>query len=395
MPAAALPHDEQARLLALQQYEILDAEPHEAFDGITRLAQQLCAMPVALVSLTADSRQWFMSRVGVTLAEIPREWAPCAHVVVERRNIVCPDMRLDVRFADNPLVTGPPHFRFYAGMALVTPGGAILGTLAVMDTVPRELTALQTEGLTLLARQIVDALELRMAYRDLSKLRAREKLVEQRLRVERMDEAQRLAAELHDGVGQDLVGVSLLLDAFLRTPAAQIDAVREPIGDVTALLRASIARCRQVSQAYGGFLVKREGVVGALDCFARSLANPALRIEVGGAKIPRHCIDETAAYHLFGIGHEAITNACRHSRGTVAQVRCVHGMGSIHLSIEDDGQGLAESQAAARGSGLAVMEYRAQIIGAKIRYESASGGGLRIVCELPCRSQACRASGVP
>ena len=112
-------------------------------------------------------------------------------------------MRHDSRFADNPLVEGAPHLRFYAGMVLVTPRGTVLGTFAVIDTEPRNLSLFQQNSLALIARQIVDQLELRTAYRELAALRAQEQSFEARLWREKAEEAQRLAAELHDGVGQD------------------------------------------------------------------------------------------------------------------------------------------------------------------------------------------------
>jgi signal transduction histidine kinase len=373
-------------LADLRRYQVLDSDPEEAFDGLTRLARQLAETPFALVSLTDDSRQWFKSRVGVTLQEIPRDWAPCAHVVFERRSIVCNDMQLDARFADNPLVTGPPHVRFYAGMALVTPQGAILGTLAVMDTRPRELSPAQAEVLTLLARQVVDQLELRIAYRDLSALRARDRLLEQRLRSERMDEAQRLAAELHDGVGQDLVGISMMLAAFLRTPAARDRLVQEPIAEATRLLGNAIARCRKVSEAYGGFLVRNEGVLGALRHFARDLAPASMRIEIGGSDIPAGCIDESNAYNLFSIGHEAITNAVRHSGGSVVRVEVSHSKGRIDLCVEDNGVGIAEAGGTEPGLGRSIMEYRALMMHGKLRYDRSGEGGLRVTCQLSCQS---------
>jgi signal transduction histidine kinase len=385
MPAAAIPADDHSRLADLRRYQILDTDPEEAFDGLTRLARQVAETPFALVSLTDDSRQWFKSRVGVALQEIPRDWAPCAHVVFERRSIVSNDMQLDARFADNPLVTGPPNVRFYAGMALVTPQGAILGTLAVMDIRPRELSPAQTEALSLLARQVVDQLELRMAYRDLSTLRARERELEQRLRSERMDEAQRLAAELHDGVGQDLVGISMMLAAFLGSPAARNQLVQEPISAATRLLGDAVARCRRVSEAYGGFLVRNQGVVGALRHFARDIAPPNIRVEFGGSDIPAGCIDDAHAYNLFSIGHEAISNAVRHSGGSVVRVQVSHGAGRIELSVEDNGVGVSAKGGTEPGLGRSIMEYRALMMHGTLLYEASSEGGLRVTCRLDCR----------
>ncbi|HXC21742.1 MAG TPA: histidine kinase, partial [Steroidobacteraceae bacterium] len=262
--------------------------------------------------------------------------------------------------------------------------GAILGTLAVMDTEPRELSPPQLEGLNLLGQQVVDQLELRAAYRDLIALRAGEKDIERRLRSERMEEAQRLAAELHDGVGQDLVGISMMLDAVLQTPAARLQAVNEPIAHATQLLRRAIGRCRQVAEGYGGFLVRYNGVVGALQHFVRSLTNTPLQIHFHGIDISLRCIDEAMAYHLFGIGREAIANAVRHSGGNAVHVRIHHGDGHIELTVEDNGIGLSGRSDVQKRLGFSIMEYRARTIGAELRCESLEKSGLRVSCRVQC-----------
>lgn len=391
MPAAPLPPIEPDRLLELRRYEILDTDPEEAFDAVTRLASQLTGSPFSLVSLTDESRQWFKSRVGVTLAEIPRDWAPCAHVVFERRSIVCEDMRLDPRFADNPLVTGPPHVRFYAGIALVTPRGAILGTLAVMDTEPRSLTKLQHDALSLLAQQIVDQLELRMAYRELTQLRTQEREFEKRIRAERMDEAQHLAAELHDDVAQDLAGIGLLIGAFRRTPAAQTESVREPLQNVSQLLSRTIERCRLLAQGFGGFMVHSEGVTMALRQFVESRTASDIRFEFSGEQTSPDRLDDTVAYELFRIGREAIANACHHSQCTLVRVVCEQNRSEMRLAVEDNGVGLSDAQDSSTGIGRSVMEYRARSIGGVLRYTSVDGGGLRVECSVPCLTPGTRA----
>ena len=167
MPVAPLPLDETHRLRDLRQYDVLDTEEHDTYDALTRLVAKLADVPVAAISLTDETRQWFLSRLGLEAREIPRSWAPCGHVVYERSPIVCTDMRTDARFADNPLVTGAPFLRFYAGIPLKTPHGTVIGALAVMDTQPRQLNELQVEALTLLAHQVVAQFELRKSYEDL------------------------------------------------------------------------------------------------------------------------------------------------------------------------------------------------------------------------------------
>jgi signal transduction histidine kinase len=152
-------------------------------------------------------------------------------------------------------------------------------------------------------------------------------------------------------------------------------------------LRRAIGRCRLVAEGFGGFLVRYNGVVGALQHFARSLTDTSIRIHFYGIDESLKCIDEAMAYHMFGIGREAIANAVRHSGGTAVQVRIKHADGHIELSVEDDGIALSGQNDAQKRLGFSIMEYRARAIGAELRCESRDGAGLRVACRVPCSHQ--------
>lgn len=167
--------NEPARLEALRAYQILDTDAEQVFDELAQLASFICGTPIALVSFIDEDRQWWKARVGIEATETPREHAFCQHAMLGTGVYEVPDAALNPLFEANPLVTGEPHIRFYAGAPLLTPEGQPLGTLCAIDTVPRELSEEQHSALRILARQVMGHLELR---------RARLQLEEERVKLE-------------------------------------------------------------------------------------------------------------------------------------------------------------------------------------------------------------------
>ena len=169
---------EAERLVELQRYAILDTLPEKAFDDLTRLASEVCGTPIALVSLVDSERQWFKSRVGFEFTtQTPRDHAFCSHAIGYAESLTVEDALSDPRFANNPLVQGEPGIRFYSGAVLRTPTGAALGTLCVIDRVPRRLTAEQHQALLILAREVSQQLELRRIGMALAETEARYALI--------------------------------------------------------------------------------------------------------------------------------------------------------------------------------------------------------------------------
>ena len=168
---APLPENEAQRLETLRRYQILDTPPEQQLDDITLLAAHLCEAPIALITLVDAGRQWFKSKLGWAEPGTSRDISFCAHAILEPdKELIVEDASRDTRFSGNPLVTSDPlHFRFYAGVPLVTPDGHALGTLCVLDRVPRTLAPAQLGALRALARCVIVELELRLNRRELQR----------------------------------------------------------------------------------------------------------------------------------------------------------------------------------------------------------------------------------
>lgn len=159
---AQTPPTEGERLIALHDYDVLDSAAELHYDDITRLASMICDMPIALVSFVDGDRQWFKSKVGLEFSQTRRSESICSHAILHPHALTeLPDLSRDSRFSDFAMVTGDPNIRFYAGAPIVTPAGAALGTVCVMDKVPRTLEPHMVEALKALSRQVSALLELR------------------------------------------------------------------------------------------------------------------------------------------------------------------------------------------------------------------------------------------
>ena len=214
MKPAPKPDNEKARLEALLQYNILDTPAEKVFDELTELAADLCNSPIATITLIDENREWYKSKVGINDEQAPRNISFCAHTILQDDLLIVPDTLKDERFIDNPFVLEDPPLRFYAGAPLVTPEGHALGTLCVIDNVPRRLNNRQKNALRILAHCVVTQLESRRKTIEILEnraalLRSHDEL-EERVQ-ERTSELVKINRQLHEEVARRKQAEQVLL----------------------------------------------------------------------------------------------------------------------------------------------------------------------------------------
>ena len=175
MKKPSKPSSEERRLKTLRQYHVLDTAAEEDFDFLTKITAEICGTPIALISLIDGERQWFKSKVGIDMAETPRDLSVCGHAIVETTEVFeIEDLSKDDRFSDNPLLFNEhANLQFYAGVPLIAPNGEAIGTLCALDTIPKKINAQQKEALIGLAKQVMNLLETRKQNRELKEYKAR------------------------------------------------------------------------------------------------------------------------------------------------------------------------------------------------------------------------------
>lgn len=241
---------EALRLEELRSFGVLDSAAEQAYDDVVKLASFICDTPIALISLIDEDRQWFKARVGMNAMETPRGIAFCAHAITEPHALMeVPDALDDSRFANNPLVTGEEGVRFYAGAPLLTPSGAALGTVCVIDRVPRKLTEAQAEALKALSRQVVQLLALRRANAELELL-SRAHTLRQR----ELEETQRQLKGINEELSEQTLTDALTtlknrraFDRLLANEYARALRTRSPL----ALLMVDVDHFKAYNDQYG------------------------------------------------------------------------------------------------------------------------------------------------
>jgi signal transduction histidine kinase len=384
-PAPPAPSAERHRLATLHRYQILDTAREAAFDDITQLAALICGTPMALISLVDDDRQWFKSELGLGVSETPIGSSICAHAIRQPGLFVVPDTLADVRFVHNPLVTGDPNLRFYAGAPLHTADGVPLGTVCVLDSQPRSLSAQQAEALQALARQTMAQIELRQL-------------------LAQSQESNHYRRQLLAIAGHDL-------KTPVRTAAYAIRKVQRVItteqGAPLNVATEALARIdREFSQ-----LAAMAGTEGALvapdetDVALADVLQPLLDQwrETALAKglrlrhVPTRLRVRSHPALLSTLLGNLLGNAVKYTEKGSVLVGCRRRGDRVVVDIIDSGLGMDERQTGdmfgafhqvdprseGLGLGLWIVRSTAESLGHQVRVESTPGRGSRFSVEMP------------
>ena len=378
MQAARHPAEAE-RLAALARYGILDSEPEGLYDDVVALAAKLCNAPIAIINLVAEGRQWFKAEVGLGVRETPLDVSICAHAILQPGLFEVPDTLADPRFANNPLVVGQPHLRFYAGALLETEDGFPLGTLCTLDYRPRRLTEDQKQILRVLARQVMTQMELR---RSLATERAARSAISRALEQQGL-----LLAEMDHRVKNSLAMVSgfLAVQAQLAPDAASSASLEKARDRVQAI--ATVHDLLQHSPDFAQIEISPflQQLCGEL---ARNAPASVAAILVEAESVP---LSSRVATAIGVVVNELVTNAGKYAYAAAApgpiRVDFACDGDRWRLAVSDDGRGLPAdfTPEASNGLGLRVVLAEAQSLGGTLRAEPVALGTCLALCFPPER----------
>lgn len=344
MILAPQPSNESERLRELMRYEVLHTQYEEDFDDIVRLASSICETPISTITLIAQNQQWFKAHIGVPHRDGDRDTSFCGHAIMGTDLMVVPDALQDERFADNPLVQHDPSIRFYAGCPLISANGFPLGTLCVIDRIPRQLNPTQEMSLKVLSGQVVKLFELRLRNREIES---------QRARLEEFGTVQnKIISIISHDVRGPLASLKSLLE-LVRSDQVSPEDAKNLFGILDKQLDGTMGMLTNLVE-WGGLLMRKPALdIGTVDLhnlvehkiipilapFAdpkknqiRSLIRPGLRVRG----------DE---YALRFILRNILSNANKYTSEGIIQLSATEKPdGIIQLQISDNGCGMDETQ---------------------------------------------------
>ncbi len=347
-------HPQQAeRLKALYSYEILDTEREPEFDEVVALASSICGTSISVINLIDAERQWFKAEVGLDARETPLETSLCSHVILQDEFTEIPDTLADPRMQDNPLCSGDPGLRFYAGALLKSDDGLPIGTLCVLNSEPMRLTPLQRDTLRVLARQVMNQLNLRRSLKMAAVLRD----------------------EVNHRVKNSLQSISAL--TRIQTRNLQGDEAKAALEVVQRRIESVAAIHEMLYKTDAGDRIGLADFLQNLAVSMRKSAPDNVGIEIEAANVT---VNSSQAAALGIIVNEFATNSFKHAfpdgqEGIVRfQVERLEE-GAARLTCSDDGIGLGEAaRGMATGFGLRILEASAVQLGGELVFEPSGDG---------------------
>lgn len=370
-----VPPDEDARLAALAHYDIMDTGRDPAFDRITEMASRIFKVPIVLVTFIDADRTWFKSACGLDTPEIPRGHAFCADTIYQERTLVIEDAAQDPRTVDDPLVTCPPHVRFYAGAPLMTFEGHALGTLCLIDSEPRTIDAEELHILEDLADLVIDELELRLALENA-----------RRAEGERVELIATVAHEVRNPLTGAMGLAEILAEESDSEDAETLRIIRDSIRDADRIIEDLLILSRFDR---GSFEIQtrpvsvRPEVDGVLQSFDTGFRN---RVSVS---VPADTIVDADPLRLRQIVRNLVSNAHRYG-GEVVSIEVARRDQDVDVHVVDNGDGVDEAitdhlfqtfsrghaglhNANSSGLGLAVSRRLARAMGGDLTYSRGDG----------------------
>lgn len=348
MPAAALPGNENERLDSLLELNVLDSAPEAQFDALVKAASLICGTPISLISLIDRDRQWFKANVGLPgTSETERGSAFCAHAIHGTQLLEVPDASTDPRFSDNPLVTGAPNIRFYAGAPLVLSNGHRIGTLCVIDREPRELSDQQKGVLTHLAQAAAKALESRQAalrmHENELKLRQLHSALE-REHHHRTEFLATLAHELRNPLSALRSGAQLL--KLAKDNWATVDRVRGVFDRQIDQMARLVEDLTEASKVSAGKLEVKLGVVDLQTLLASAVEAALSEIERGRHELKidapgSQVLIRADAVRMVQVICNLLVNAAKYTpEGGQIHLGAKVSQSDLIIEVRDDGIGI-------------------------------------------------------